>query len=117
MSEKTVAEWMTITDSDYETTTRLKVEGGHLYHRLTWENEPQYGETGCMAFVPDIDLTRYQSHLRDAYSAGYADGIEDAKNGSVNPDKILGDNSDNYREVGLAVHTIMNNPNKDKGSE
>ncbi len=71
-------EWERVTESG---TDRLKVEGGYLYR-------DQKGSGGlAMAFVPDIDLQRYQAHLRDAYTAGYKDGQEDAKQGIVNPEE------------------------------
>lgn len=54
---------------------RIKVDGGHLYRCLS---------SATICFVPDIDLQRYQAHLRDAYKKGYADGQEDAKNDVVN---------------------------------
>lgn len=57
---------------------RIKVDGGYIY-------ETPNG----LCFVPDIDLQRYQSHLRDAYKKGYADGQEDAKNGVMNADEGL----------------------------
>lgn len=50
---------------------RIKVDGGHLY------NSNRTG--GTSTFVPDIDLTRYQSHLRDAYRQGYDAGIQDTR--------------------------------------
>lgn len=50
---------------------RIKVDGGWLYE----------GENGFMTFVPDIDLKRYESHLRDAYKKGYEDGHSDGKAG------------------------------------
>jgi hypothetical protein len=46
-------------------TFRLKVDGGHIY---------TIKEGLC--FVPDVDLTRYQAHLRDAYNQGFKDGRE-----------------------------------------
>jgi hypothetical protein len=49
---------------------RIKVEGGFIY-----------GFDQGICFVPDVDLTRYQAHLRDAYMKGYTDGHEDAKKG------------------------------------
>lgn len=52
---------------------RIKVEGGHIYSFKDIN--------GPMCFVPDIDLQRYQSHLRDAYTQGYQAGQEDAKKG------------------------------------
>lgn len=48
---------------------RIKVEGGYVYET----------ENG-LCFVPDVDLQRYQSHLRDAYTQGFNDGQEHAKN-------------------------------------
>lgn len=50
-------------------TWRLKVDGGHLY---------LYPDSNgnVMCFVPDVDLTRYQAHLRDAYNQGLKDGKE-----------------------------------------
>ena len=53
-------------------TWRLKVDGGHIYHIF---------DDGGICFVPDIDLQRYQAHLRDAYRQGYTAGHQDAKNG------------------------------------
>ncbi len=73
--------WEVLNEADVST-WRLKVDGGYLYalgmlHGIT------------MAFVPDIDLTRYQAHLRDAYKQGYADGQEDKKNGVVSDSERL----------------------------
>lgn len=50
----------------------IKVPGGHLYKNI--------GEEG-MVLVPDVDLQRYQAHLRDAYKQGYENGHADAKKG------------------------------------
>ena len=59
-------EWIRVAEWTY----RLKVDGGHLYRNI---------ETGnCMCFVPDVDLARYQAHLRDAYNQGFQDGATDA---------------------------------------
>jgi len=55
---------------------RMKVEGGYLY---------SHDKTLC--FVPDVDLQRYQSHLRDAYKKGYEDGHADGEQGITNPDE------------------------------
>ena len=74
-----IPEWQKVVDigkDDY--TSRLKVDGGYLYHR--WDIFAD-SITSCMCFVPDIDLQRYQSHLRDAYKKGYQDGHADAYNG------------------------------------
>lgn len=51
-------------------TWRLKVEGGYLY-------QTDDHDSNAMCFVPDVDLTRYQAHLRDAYNQGYKDGHEE----------------------------------------
>lgn len=48
--------------------SRVKVDGGYLYQSFSGEDEV------CMCFVPDVDLARYQSHLRDAYNQGLKDG-------------------------------------------
>lgn len=62
----------------YEHFSRCKVEGGHLYRSFVrWKHQP----TLSMNFVPDVDLSRYQAHLRDAYRQGYNDGQSDAKVG------------------------------------
>jgi len=58
MNEK-VYKWEFVTNQ----LVKIKVDGGHLY-------ESKNG----LCFVPDVDLTRYQSHLRDAYSQGFKDG-------------------------------------------
>jgi len=49
---------------------RIKVDGGHIY-------ETSVG----LCFVPDVDLQRYQSHLRDAYKQGYEAGHADSEKG------------------------------------
>ena len=61
---------------------RVKVDGGYVFRTLS------QGDVS-ICFVPDIDLQRYQAHLRDAYTKGYADGQEDAKNGIVNSEEGL----------------------------
>jgi hypothetical protein len=67
--------WEKITQEHRELTERLKVEGGHIYHRAVSNS----GISGAMCFVPDVDLQRYQAHLRDAYTQGFKDGQEDMK--------------------------------------
>lgn len=62
--------WRAVTDS----TWRLKVDGGHLYLL----NESSEAGGNAMCFVPEIDLTRYEAHLRDAYKQGFTDGAVDA---------------------------------------
>lgn len=62
--------WEDVHDS---LTERMKVDGGHLYRTK------RMGVEGiAMCFVPDVDLKRYESHLRDAYKQGFADGAVDA---------------------------------------
>lgn len=57
---------------------KAAVNGGHIYSEIIDMN----GQiSNAMCFVPDIDLTRYKAHLRDAYKKGYEDGQADAKNG------------------------------------
>lgn len=51
-----------------EDIVRIKVDGGWLYGKIGFAS---------LCFVPDIDLARYQAHLRDAYKQGYQDGRED----------------------------------------
>jgi hypothetical protein len=62
-------EWESVTPDG---TARLKVDSGYVY-RI----ETSKGLTMC--YVPDIDLQRYQAHLRDAYNKGFADGLEEGK--------------------------------------
>jgi hypothetical protein len=66
-------QWERVTDE----TSRLKVDGGYLYR-------VESSKGLAMDFVPEIDLQRYESHLRDAYNKGYADGQEDIKNVTAN---------------------------------
>lgn len=69
-------EWENVTDEGGEMTERLKVEGGWLYRSTLWNEE---GDTVSVALthVPDVDLQRYQAHLRDAYNQGFKDGVEE----------------------------------------
>lgn len=60
----------------YRSTAMAKVAGGHLYSEAFKENGKIVSATMC--FVPDVDLTRYQAHLRDAYKQGFIDGGVDA---------------------------------------
>lgn len=79
MEEK---QWEDVTGSiEYEFTHRLKVDGGWLYHRRDYMPASHEVST-AMCFVPDVDLQRYQSHLRDAYNQGFKDGQEEAKHDS-----------------------------------
>ena len=59
---------------------KIKVDGGFIFRTIS-------GGDVSICFVPEIDLQRYQSHLRDAYTSGYKDGQEDAKQGIVNPEE------------------------------
>lgn len=68
MEPKWDVSWEKVTDS----TERLPVAGGHLYR-------DQKANALSICFVPDIDLNRYASHLRDAYNKGFADGLEEGK--------------------------------------
>jgi hypothetical protein len=65
-----------IYQNDVHCIFRMKVDGGFLYHSLTGLNE---NLSQSMCFVPDIDLKRYESHLRDAYTQGYKAALDDFK--------------------------------------
>ena len=60
--------WEIVTSDTY----RLKVEGGYLY-------QIQTARGISTSFVPDVDLQRYQAHLRDAYKKGWEEGQEELK--------------------------------------
>ena len=79
-SEMANSKWENVTDEYGELTERFKVEGGHIYRTFSSARE---SEGFAMCFVPDIDLSRYQSHLRDAYKQGYRAGQEDASLGVI----------------------------------
>ncbi len=65
-----MSDWERVTESG---TDRLKVDGGYLYR-------DQKANGGlAIAFVPDVDLQRYQAHLREAYTRGFADGVDEGK--------------------------------------
>lgn len=70
--------WERIPHSESFRFSRTKVDGGWIYR-----DRYVYDESVAVAlcFVPDIDLRRYESHLRDAYTQGYKAGFDDAKNG------------------------------------
>ncbi len=78
MSEEKVSKWELFDESKTAATERLKVDGGHLYH-VSYKNNSVAHSVMC--FVPDVDLQRYQAHLRDAYKQGYKAGQDDAKHG------------------------------------
>lgn len=67
---KNISKWEQLTVGSRNYTERLKVDGGYIY-------ETDKG----ICFVPDVDLQRYQSHLRDAYNQGYKQGLQDSKLG------------------------------------
>jgi hypothetical protein len=72
-------EWEMVCEETNGVTMRLKVEGGYLYYvGIT------IAKAIGMTFVPDVDLQRYQAHLRDAYKKGYEDGQSDGKQGIKN---------------------------------
>ena len=72
------SEYENIDSTIYRSSSILKVDGGNIYHEFIMHHA---NITNSMCFVPDIDLARYQSHLRDAYKQGYLKGQEDAKYG------------------------------------
>lgn len=71
------SKWEFYDSANNAITERLKVDGGWLYH-LALQNTPSAAN---MCFVPDVDLARYQSHLRDAFKQGYEAGHKDAGSG------------------------------------
>jgi len=72
-------EWISLSYNNYHCTAKTKVNGGYLYNHVVTNDDDEISSSMC--FVPDIDLTRYQAHLRDAYKQGYEAGHQDAKNG------------------------------------
>ncbi len=68
--------WEGIISTETEWTERLKVDGGYIYSRVIRDCNGSLSTT-CV-FVPDVDLTRYQAHMRDAYNQGFKDGGVDA---------------------------------------
>lgn len=71
-------------------TATAKVDGGHLYHDSIHSDG---NVTNTMCFVPDVDLSRYQSHLRDAYKKGFDDGLQDGQA--------------THRDVGLQCQAVI----------
>jgi hypothetical protein len=76
MTENDQSMWHSVEDIPTAATDKLKVDGGYLYH-VTRRIDDNLSSS--MAFVPDIDLTRYEAHLRDAYKKGYEDGLNERK--------------------------------------
>lgn len=72
MTDENKSEWELITRTPVTNCERLKVDGGHIYR--TASDVKENGISESLVFVPDIDLTRYQAHLRDAYNQGFKDG-------------------------------------------
>ena len=66
--------WIHVSRTGEVNCDRLKVDGGWLYR-----SGNSHFVSQC--FVPDIDLARYQSHMRDAYNQGYKAGHEDCRLG------------------------------------
>lgn len=80
-------EWEMLNQGKNDSLRRMKVAGGYIYHSFVTDEDMVYGSES-MCFVPEVDLTRYEAHLRDAYKKGYQDGIEDAKANDPNPEMI-----------------------------
>lgn len=67
--------WEIIETTATSELSRYKVDGGWLYVICA-------DRSLAMSYVPDVDLQRYQSHLRDAYRQGYEHGHKDAGSGT-----------------------------------
>lgn len=70
--------WEDVSANEVTHVCRHKVEGGWLYS-TTVSGVNMFTVT----FVPEIDLSRYQAHLRDAWKQGYEDGRRDERMGVV----------------------------------
>lgn len=70
------SKWEAFDEAPGGEVNRIKVDGGYLYNVMV-----RHTKCTNTVFVPDIDLQRYQGHLRDAYKKGYDDGQLDARNG------------------------------------
>lgn len=68
--------WEDVSANEVTHVCRHKVEGGWLYS-TTVSGVNMFTVT----FVPEIDLSRYQAHLRDAWKQGHDQGVEDARRG------------------------------------
>ena len=73
-SESAPTKWETYDSSPVAITERIPVEGGHIYYVSN-----HIARQTALCFVPDVDLKRYQSHLRDAYHQGFVDGMIEAR--------------------------------------
>jgi len=70
MENENLSGWEDVFESDNDCLQRFKVEGGYLYHNTMNDEYDRKCFQIAMCFVPDVDLQRYQSHLRDAYNQG-----------------------------------------------
>ena len=75
--------WEQLSNEHYEFTERAKVDGGYIYRSFPCVHGFRVQGNTTMCFVPDVDLSRYQAHLRDAYKQGYRAGQEDASLGVI----------------------------------
>ena len=82
MSKANEPTWELVIDESYESMKRLKVPGGYLYNFITSCADDR--ECTAMCFVPEVDLTRYASHLRDAYNQGFKDGQSELRSNVEN---------------------------------
>lgn len=112
--EKHQPNWETIYADNTCKLGRFKVDGGYLYNNVSAVLEDKVfikciAESMC--FVPEVDLTRYQSHLRDAYNKGFQDGIEEGKSqfraGMIAHDFDLPKESDDkWQNIGVSFPGI-----------
>jgi len=79
--------WELVEKSDEAKFCRFKVDGGYIYSLNAQHKEMNQMNT-AICFVPDVDLQRYQAHLRDAYNQGYKAGYNDSKNGFDLPKEV-----------------------------
>lgn len=85
MNNQDYKEW-----EDYgECVKRMKVDGGYIYRTMGWQHSN-------ICFVPEIDLQRYQSHLRDAYNQGFEEGKNEA---SFNLERSIYEKACKYDEL------------------
>lgn len=69
-----VQQWEEVSDNGTSEVCRHKVEGGWLYTVTV-----ALAKVFTTTFVPDVDLARYQAHLRDAYNQGCEDTRQETK--------------------------------------